>query len=678
MAISINTIRYGWETYTGTVSGSVGYTFPSKSIYIAETSSRTFVAADVHFYFRDSVSGTTITSTFNNPLNIGLWIDNNYVSSSKNIASLTTGDHLCQQNITQFAPHFATYFTGSNHVVQIQYQNPVANSLPVTNLVPQLILTYQYDDSSLLRGTKTVTLPLPGHNGYTSTAPQIFGSASAAYTAIPILDTYLPETNKTYRDIYFEVFSHDASNATTANSMSLQLDSGSIVPRSVFSSSLNTSVYSYDIYNVSGVMSTSAAHNLKAASRLANRFNLTCALLNITYEYDYSASTQIMNSLILPSEQFGTQSYPFSTATRRIFRSINLFIPETNPVLRQSALVCRINTDATVTHRFNFDSLTTFSVFAGSVESGPYTIVATFTSESLAQSATPLGPLTRGQNRLNYNFDGPTTHNTAFYQYCVLNYVSDNLIPGKHNRSIYVPLAATSSTTTVEAVSFSSQSVDRLLSDVTSSYYLNGVVRIHGRGGTLGATNYPITHQLIYTGSIASPTTLDTLLFVGGDSEYGIITVPFSATNLYKTTPYQQETATNPKMSYFLKPNSSNRYWWRGTTAAPVDIYDWATINNFDYPVSCSLLNCNYPSETYKVSFYISGSEELINTLSISGSSTNKSASFDWYDNFQNLYAVCYSPERGISNITPANSGLHQINFSASFASFERSYTYVG
>lgn len=689
MAFRINTVEYAWESEQTTVSGSTLYTSPTKSIYIAETGSRTFIAADLHFYVRDGISGTTIPGlVFGNRASFGISIDGNYVTQSVVSTNLsTTGDHFSLLLISNFQNHFNTYFLSQRHDVQFTFQTPTAsNSMPFTQHGAKLIFTYQFDDTNVTTATKTVRIPLHSHQSYdrqntfnTYGIPALSGSAN--FTNIPKLDTWLPETDKNFTDIFFEVHVKDAASANTRVSQSLRLNSSIQSKRSTFSSSLNTSVYICDIWSVSNSLNTSTTYSFESAASAASRITNSSPILYVTYTYNPITSTRIMNSLICPVyNDLSNQSVTnYFWASIPSFKYVKLFIPEPNPILKQSSYTTILNYGNATSWQYSDIYNTIVNHNIGSTESGPNFNLVLFDSASTALSLPRINSIKRGFNNLVIAVDDGGNNGVVSpkYQFLYLNYESDNIGSLQQNKSIYFPCTQ-SRVTSAGTFQFKNSALNKNIhAHITSSYYINSVLEYYSILINGSFQNIRVAH--LYTGSFIETGSYTYTLMTATDAELGNVFVLNNNTPIFKTTPYHG-VSESYKLNYF----NANDITLLSTNNSPCisTIYNWVTMNNLLYYISCSLLNCNFPNEEYHIYFYTSGSvsnlSNPINILELSGSNTNKSGSFDWYDNFQNIYAVCYKPEFGISNMLTAGSGSHIIDFSSTATAGEHSYTFIG
>lgn len=84
------------------------------------------------------------------------------------------------------------------------------------------------------------------------------------------------------------------------------------------------------------------SHSFNAASSLASRYETLGGFLGVTYEYNNNSGTNPtrLNSLVLGTDTFNKQLYMNgSSSLDKDWRYIKFYIPEDNPVLKQSAFV---------------------------------------------------------------------------------------------------------------------------------------------------------------------------------------------------------------------------------------------------------------------------------------------------------------------------------------------------
>ncbi len=345
-----------------------------------------------------------------------------------------TGDPYSHSMTRDVTSYFVTNYTGTSHTVgvRVRFEHDVADV--VQNIQCKLFVTYEYDDTSATQ-VKTVKIPLEGVTSFLGTTANtnIRGSSGAAQ--IPNLDTFLPETSKTYRQIWFEIEATSGGAAVTDFNMNVAIDSGSNA-RSTIEGGLNGSHRYYDIW-VQNSMTTNATHDFQAWSSLANRFQNCYIILHVTYEFA-SSSTTLINSIQVPINSNG--GYVGATAIGdRDFFETELWIEEpTTITIAQSAVVCRFNVNGTIT-------LNIECIGSGSAGGDQGTTTAAYTVTTLTHSgsrsvchridiahggtAITLG---RGLNKLRIGVYADTaggTCNVSGYWY--LNYTS-----GKSSKGI--------------------------------------------------------------------------------------------------------------------------------------------------------------------------------------------------------------------------------------------------
>lgn len=675
MAFALNTVTYAWETNPVAQSGSVLYTTPTKRIWIAETGSRTFLSVDAEMYVRDANNGSTISNITAYAFTAS--IDGNSAGDPATSATITmTGDHATLFFKQTFTDLFNTRFTGSNHDISLSWQLPQTLSGTWIGHGFRLICTYQYDDDNVGRNTKTVALPLDAYYGsvgtlLTSHTP--FGSTAPGYTNIPALTTFLPETNKVMRDYWIEYTGIDACNAATDVNMFTQIDSGSEVTRFVLQGNMNSDTYYFDIQ--SGSFDTGSSHTLQARASLTGRLTTISPTLWITYEYD-TTSSMTMNSCIIP---FNYDYYRQNNTTQlRVYANSTFLIPEQNPSLVHSAVILThpIAPITSKTYTINNVNIASFTYARGSVQGSPNVFNVRFDSGALVSSNYSLRS---GFNTLNFGIISQTQGIGSSYSgYYLLNYSASSITkPHCHNRTIYFGSGSLFGTVggNVSLPNFVTRSISGY---ITESYYCNGFTGITQINISTDMV-WPVTYLYDYTGSLnISASLIETDNFLGRGAEMGYAGTPFNW-GLYKQYHNQPDDIHNPKIDYF----DSIRYYRfvQTLTMRPFWRSDYMTINQNRIGVTGSLLNCNFPSETYDLRIFLSGSnvpvDAIIETQS-SGSGASKKFYFNWYESINKVYAVSNGPEYGISNFATASQGdILTIDFSPSSGG-EHSYTWVG
>jgi hypothetical protein len=401
-------------------------------------------------------------------------------------AMANTGDHemsLISQDVTAY--FVSNFGAGASQTAQVGVAISTATASNVNQLTAKLIITYEYDDAATTV-VKTVRIPIQSHHILaTASAVEIGttgGSNNAPANQIPALDTFLPESNKVYKEVWFELMGNDGGAAATNFNAVYQVDSGSTATRATLNQTLNTGTYYYDIWlckyiDASAVeqnpysITTNAAHAFKMYSSLASRFDTFGGMMCVTYTYDASSSS-IMNSIILPLDT--NPGYVGSTTSadqNSLDRKFWIEEPATI-TLAQSGVFLTIQSAGGAT----------FNILAGSQSNRAYTLTALVNSggQSLWHRVDHSSGLSiaRGENTLNLKFyTGAAGAANSVVGYAIINYTSGKATDGEgaHNHSThwYVACQATSGAQAVmNEIATAAQRVPNI---PEATYFLVGV-----------------------------------------------------------------------------------------------------------------------------------------------------------------------------------------------------------
>jgi hypothetical protein len=294
MAQRVKTIEYAFQSYNSSLASATRYDFSAITLYIPETTSRTFRSVIVEVTCRDTAtSATSLTAPLVGvKLGAAAFGDTTLGDPPGNTGE--SGQYIFLRDATAY---FVTNFgSGASQTCQVgvQFTGPAT-----INHSAKLYITYEYDDSA---GTqvKTVRIPLEsGTDALTTTLTEI------GTNQIPALDTFLPEASKTYRNIWFELTYNEFTLGPTNDAqLGMQVDSGSENLSGAHESGLGSSCagkYLWD-QGASPAWATNAVHAFKLRSSnitAASTFNHVGILLCVTYEYSPADSTTIINSLVL-------------------------------------------------------------------------------------------------------------------------------------------------------------------------------------------------------------------------------------------------------------------------------------------------------------------------------------------------------------------------------------------
>jgi len=318
MAQRIKTTEWGFPLAAASVASTVARTFTAITVYAPETTSRTIRSAHLEFFLQDNSTAAANTTALNMSVQIdaigasAATVTHTFAQSGENYTMLATKD------VTSY---FVTNFTGASHSVTAAITVTGAATI---NACCKLVLTYEYDDAAQDTRIKTVRIPIDGNNGNLTTAYVNLGSLASQ---IPNLDTFLPEASKVYRNIFMQWDTHDGHTAAGASTLDISYDGGTTTVSNVAQTQtdLNSDVYVRRIDNLTATLNTAASANLQAKCTTVTATPYPClnGVLYVTYEYDHSTSTRVMNSIIIgaaddPGWAGGTTTGDKSRFTRTV------------------------------------------------------------------------------------------------------------------------------------------------------------------------------------------------------------------------------------------------------------------------------------------------------------------------------------------------------------------------
>jgi hypothetical protein len=483
-ANATKTVEYAFATSgsniaTGTsLAASTRYNFTLIGVTIPETTSRNFKSVILEFYYRDAFTTAYNTSGWR----MGITCGSNAASDADYtpVGIANTGDHETNFVMRDVTDYFNTNFgTSASQSCQASFAVATATSACIANISAKLYITYEYETSAS-RSIKTVRVPIQSASALlTAAAIEIGtgGTTPAPANQIPALDTFLPETNKTYQSTWFEMFANDAGAATTDFKVNYQINTDTVAPRCHLEQALSTGTFYHDIWltkynNGSGVItdaytiSSSAVSAFNAYSDLTSRFDTFGGLYYVTYEYD-STSASVMNSIILPLENITVVGG--TAASNCSYIQKDFYVTEPNVALAQSGVLLYSQCPAGAT----------LYIGAGSQTVRPYTLTALLNSGGHATT-----------HRIDHNSGfslsiGKNTFNLKAYVstaggvnscggFLYLNYTSNSASGGEscHNHTEIWHNSTPTSANSEYNILTSSQRTPNIIS---SDYYLNGV-----------------------------------------------------------------------------------------------------------------------------------------------------------------------------------------------------------
>jgi len=492
MARRVKTVEYAFDTRItnlATASGlgaSARHDFTAISIYLPETagSGRTFRSVTVEFHWRDAMTIAYNVSGWRLGVKLGAvaFSDVDYTPTAPG----NTGDHqhgVVSRDVTSY---FVTNFgSGAYQTCQVGFVCSTATASSVQNITAKLIITYEYDDTSS-SFAKTVRIPIQSHHALLSASAVEIGTTGGTNNApanqIPALDTFLPESNKSYKEVWFEMMGNDAGAATTDFQAIYKIDSGGSAGRCMLEQALSTGTFYFDIWLTKYIdssqaeqnpysISTNAVHAFNAYSSLASRFDAFGGIMCVTYTYD-SSSSSIINSLILPLDT--NPGYVGSTAAadqNAMDRKFWIEEPATIALV-QSGVILWIQSP----------SGASFNLLAGSQANRTYTLTALTNSggHALVHRVDHNSGLSlaRGENTLSIDFyTSVAAAANSVVGFAIINYTSGKATAGEgaHNHSTHWYVACQATTGSLITMNEIATAAQRPPDIPESEYYLVGV-----------------------------------------------------------------------------------------------------------------------------------------------------------------------------------------------------------
>lgn len=315
MATRLKTVHYAFPTLASLTNNTLT-NLTQITIFLPETGTKTFRSVVAHVTFDDIITntgGSLTTKTLNFRLGAAAY------TSIANANTLTnSGENLSFHLTADYTSHFTTNWTGTSMTAdfQLQINQSTGTTTGFVNVGVTLEITYEYDDTSTTQ-IKSVMIPL---NAPTSNIT----TGAVTYDTFPALDTYLPETSKVYRNMYIVVQGNTHINAaTTDNTMTINLGASTVTTGNYEGALASDRWFRY-VWNLTaaGFTATNATQNFQLSVTVA-RFNHPQCYAVITYEYNESTSTSIMNSVMLPLDVNapfgGTTASDYQRAQRDFF-----------------------------------------------------------------------------------------------------------------------------------------------------------------------------------------------------------------------------------------------------------------------------------------------------------------------------------------------------------------------
>jgi len=425
MATRLKTVHYAFPTLAS-LTNNILTDLTQITIFLPETGTKTFRSVVAHVTFDDIITsggGSLTTKRLNFRLGAAAYTSiangNTLTNSIENHSFHLTAD---------YTSDFTTNWTGTSMTAdfQLQINQSTGTTLGMVNVGVTFEITYEYDDTSTTQ-IKSVMIPLNAPESNITTG-------AVTYDTFPALDTYLPETSKVYRNMYIIVQGNEHRNGvTTDHTMTINLGASTVTTGNYEGALASDRWFRY-VWNLTaaGFTATNATQNFQLSATVARVNHPQCYAV-ITYEYNETTSTSIMNSVMLPLDidaPFGgTTASDYQRATRDFFiqepgtitTNKVAFYPFWSQVAPISTLNMRIGTGAFVSYT------DTASILCG-------------TNGSMVRNDSAF-TLARGRNSLNFDVYRTDTLDFGWNAsgFWIINYTSSKHSTGSgaHNHTVF-------------------------------------------------------------------------------------------------------------------------------------------------------------------------------------------------------------------------------------------------
>ncbi len=619
MATRLKTVKFCFPELAALTNNTLT-TLTQTTIYLPETGTKTFRSVVAHVTFDDIITatgGTLTTKTLNCRLGAAAY------TSVANANTLTnSGENHSFWLSADYTSHFTTNWTGTSMTCdfQIQINQSTGTTTGMVNVCVTIDVTYEYDDTSTTH-VKTVMIPLNAPVGTIATA-------ATTYDTIPALDTYLPEASKTYRRIFVVMQGNEHRNAaTTDHTMTLRVGTATVTTGNYEGALASDRFFRY-VWDVTSAYPSTAATQTWQPTATVARVNHFQAYLVVTYEFDSTTTTSVMNSVMLPmdlaSPMGGTTSSDYQRGTRELF----IEEPTTITTSRVAYYVfwSQIAAIGGLNMRIGTGSFVTYTD-AASVLAG--------TNAAMVRNDSAF-TLARGRNSLNFDIYRTDTADFGWNisGFWIVNYTSGLATDGvgAHNHTVEWGIqqngtAAAASNYTVAAIAPTIPEADYFITSVGNQM----VVQPSGTVALSGMTI--LVERLSAEGGIEwEAAYIDSSQT---DAELGVFFAYSQSRTMFKRWPGDDYYGNRVN----LETARRRRVHLNGSTA----VTGW---------ISLSIV-FTYHTITYTVGGDITGSSGGTVTIGIWRPSTgekllqtsrvgNGAYSATWYDNTENLFAEAY------------------------------------
>lgn len=340
---------YVWATQLTSVATNVSLVLATRHEFAAVTlaipgTGHSFKSAVVEITCRDVNTAAGDIDAYRIGIKLGAVA---FSDEDVTVSTVDSAEHepfVCRRDVTGY---FTTNWSGTSMTAQVAFAMATQNISNINNITAKLLVSYTCTDTDTTR-VKTVAIPIMSGTGLLTDSHVEIGTSgnnAASANQIPQLSTFLPEASVSIQQAWMEIESNEeVAGGTTDFNMFIQIDSETEVTRATIESALGTSCVYKDIwiYDTATYLTT-AAHAFKLRSSTTARHRWAYAVLYVTYTYDESNTTTVLNSVRLPLDSQRSMRFLRGTATAAASSfPFRLHVGEPGTItLKQSGVVIR-------------------------------------------------------------------------------------------------------------------------------------------------------------------------------------------------------------------------------------------------------------------------------------------------------------------------------------------------
>lgn len=616
MATRLKTAQFAFATLASVTNNTLT-NFTQITVYLPE-STKTIKKAWVEISADDIITatgGTLTTKTVDLRLAAVA-----YTSTTNSQGLSNSGENMSFFVERDFTSHFTTNWSGTSMTcdVRVQINQSTGTTTGLVNVTCILNITYEYDDSATTQ-LKTVWIPL---NAPVTQLP----SSKTSHDTIPALDTYLPEASKTYRNIFIVTQANTTQITTTAHTVSYELSSLGVTTTGNYEAALLSDRWSKYVWEITSYIDTSTTHTFNVWASITQRHHTMQAWLVVTYEFDASATTSVLNSLILPADY----SSPFGGTTANDYnRSVTeLYVQESGVVLNKLAAyffwAANAN-DATINARIGSGLYTGYSNTGSAVICGQKGL--------MIRNDSPTGIIfNKGKNTLFFDLysTSTSTRGGGASLFWIVNYTSTGHASGvgAHNHTVIWPIHLNDTSASAQQlitatgaiqipelnyfISNLGYKMDFMTQGTAVQGVSVGVERTSGEG--------LYRFEKIYSDSCPN------------DTEAGLYSIYASSKKLFQLWP-----GNTGNGQLILESGRRYQLYVASSSVFFNSLYQYVTYHSIPYKVSGNITNSN--GGNIRINLHRHSNGEILETTTRSG---NGPYQFTWYDNTEPVYVSAY------------------------------------